>query len=82
LTSSGRQISSLQIESELLYFRKYFGRVGVVASVLLSLLADVWLAIKSIVRTTNLNGAALAFRNISVVLRIFVATGFAARPTR
>jgi GT2 family glycosyltransferase len=82
LTSSGRQISSLQIESELLYFRKYFGRFGVLASVLLSLLADVWLAIKSIVRTTNLNGAVLAFRNISVVLRIFFATGFAARPTR
>jgi GT2 family glycosyltransferase len=82
LTSSGRQISSLQIESELLYFRKYFGRIGALASVLLSLLADVWLAIKGIVRTTNLNGAVLAFRNISVVLRIFVATGFAAHPTR
>ena len=82
ITDVGRQISSLQIESELLYFRKYFGRVGVLVSVLLSLLADVWLAIKSIIRTTHMNGARLAFRNISLVLRIFVATRFAARPTR
>jgi N-acetylglucosaminyl-diphospho-decaprenol L-rhamnosyltransferase len=82
VTRFGRQISSLQIESELLYFRKYFGRTGVMASVLLSILGDVWLALKSIIRTAKTAGVTLAFQNISTVLRIFIATRFATRPTR
>jgi N-acetylglucosaminyl-diphospho-decaprenol L-rhamnosyltransferase len=81
LTAAGRQISSLQIESELLYFRKHFGRLGLLIGILLSIVADVWLAVKSIIRA-NMSGASLALRHIPVVLRILVATRFAARPTR
>jgi len=40
ITSSGRQISSLQVESELLYFRKNYGLSAVIANVFLVTLAD------------------------------------------
>jgi GT2 family glycosyltransferase len=47
LSSAGRQISSLQVESELLYFRKHYGILGIMfwialmaCSALLSLLKD------------------------------------------
>lgn len=49
LTNAGQQISSLQIESELLYYRKTFGLLGVLAFVSLSWMTDLihagkWLA--------------------------------------
>ena len=49
LTSAGQQISSLQIESELLYYRKTFGLPGLLAFVSLSWMTDLihagkWLA--------------------------------------
>lgn len=40
LTSSGRQIEALQIESELLYFRKHYGLIGVLAHLLLNSITD------------------------------------------
>lgn len=40
LTASGRQISAFQVESELLYFRKHHGRLGLAFHVLASLLID------------------------------------------
>ena len=38
LTDSGRQVSALQIESELLYFRKHFGLLGLSGAISLSFL--------------------------------------------
>jgi len=67
LSSSG-QISNLQIESELLYYRKHFGLPGVVAHVCLSWLADAVQALRWLVR----GGAALGLRP---VLEHALATG-------
>jgi GT2 family glycosyltransferase len=50
VTASGQQISMLQIESELLYFRKHHGVAGVTAYVVLSWLTDLVNAAKSLVR--------------------------------
>lgn len=36
LTSAGRQIAPLQVESELLYFRKHYGLLGLIESVVLT----------------------------------------------
>jgi N-acetylglucosaminyl-diphospho-decaprenol L-rhamnosyltransferase len=82
ITKVGRQISSLQIESELLYFRKYYGFVGLVAGVALSISADLLSALNSLLRRFDLKGARSAFRHISTVVRILGATKLAARPTR
>jgi N-acetylglucosaminyl-diphospho-decaprenol L-rhamnosyltransferase len=82
ITSVGRQISKLQIESELLYFRKYYGLTGLAISVVLSLVADILAALKSLIRRFDFRGAATAIHHMSAVLKILSATGFAGRPTR
>ena len=82
ITSLGRQIASLQIESELLYFRKYYGVAGVIVGVVLSILADVLSALKSVARRFDLNGATAAFLHISMVLKVLSATRLAEHPTR
>jgi N-acetylglucosaminyl-diphospho-decaprenol L-rhamnosyltransferase len=82
ITKVGRQISSLQIESELLYFRKYYGLIGLVAGLALSISADLLSALNSLLRRLDLKGASTALRRISTVIRILGATGFAAHPTR
>ena len=50
ITASGRQISSLQIESELLYFRKNGGLLASILNVLLITLADGLQILKDIVK--------------------------------
>src|SRR5229473_3655171 len=60
ITDIGRQISSLQIESELLYFRKYFGLGGVLASIVLSLLADAISITKRTLKTFDIKEATAA----------------------
>ena len=45
--TSGGQISSLQIESELLYFRKHHGLLGAAAAVFLSTLTDAIVVVKN-----------------------------------
>jgi len=82
ISEVGRQISPLQIESELLYFRKYFGLSGAIAGVALSTSADLLSAFNGLVRRLDLGGVSSAARHISTVMRIFGATGFAAHPTR
>jgi GT2 family glycosyltransferase len=82
ITSIGRQISKLQIESELLYFRKYYGVTGLAADVVLSLSADVLSVLKSLLRTFDMKEATAAFHHMSAVLKVLGATGLAAHPTR
>jgi N-acetylglucosaminyl-diphospho-decaprenol L-rhamnosyltransferase len=50
ITSSGRQIESLKIESELLYFYKNHGLMAVIVDVFLSTLADCIQLLKDIVK--------------------------------
>jgi N-acetylglucosaminyl-diphospho-decaprenol L-rhamnosyltransferase len=82
ISDVGRQISPLQIESELLYFRKYYGLSGVMAGVILSISADLLSALNSLLRRFDLKGVNGAVQHILTVMRIFGATGFAAHPTR
>jgi N-acetylglucosaminyl-diphospho-decaprenol L-rhamnosyltransferase len=82
ISKVGRQISPLQIESELLYYRKYFGLSGAIAGVALSTSADLLSALHGLLRRLDLKGASSAFQHISTVMQVFGATGFAAHPTR
>jgi GT2 family glycosyltransferase len=53
LLTSGRQISELQVESELLYFRKHHGRLGVLSHLALSVLADLIVGTKNLIRVRS-----------------------------
>jgi N-acetylglucosaminyl-diphospho-decaprenol L-rhamnosyltransferase len=82
LTVHGRQISAQQIESELLYFRKHYGRAGLLSALILTLLGDTIIACKGLVLRLDANQAAGAAKHISTVLKILIMSGLASRATR
>jgi GT2 family glycosyltransferase len=77
-----RQVSALQIESELLYFRKHFGVLGLMTFMALSVLSDVINACKGLVRRLDIARAAAAGRHTSSMLKLLIHTRFASRATR
>jgi GT2 family glycosyltransferase len=80
--SIGRQISALQTESELLYFRKHFGIRGLSSAVLLSAFADTLSCCKGVFRNLDfgrLRGGAI---HMKTLLALLVNTRFGTRPTR
>lgn len=82
ILSAAAQISSLQIESELLYFRKHHGRTGVAAHVILSVMGDLILALKA-----TLKGRWTATRptlagHLQDLLKLCRQTGWGTAPTR
>lgn len=81
LTRAGRQISTLQIESELLYFRKHHGMTGVLAAVFFATLSDALSVCKGLLRLDSARAAAGA-RHAWTMLKLLVATGLASRATR
>jgi N-acetylglucosaminyl-diphospho-decaprenol L-rhamnosyltransferase len=82
LSSVGRQLSTLQIESELLYFRKHHGIAGVVVAVLLGMLGDGIEICKGLMRTNGSARIAAARQHAGNLLAILRRTEFASRPTR
>ncbi len=77
-----RQVPQLQIESELLYFRKNHGVSGMLSHILLSNLTDMLQTLKDIIR---LKGAQKILYNIKRIFsfwRTLFATDFAKRSTR
>ena len=81
LTAAGQQISVLQIESELLYFRKNHGRSGLLSLVLLSWLADLIQAFKHLVkgRPRSMGGSAGHAVTLAIIL---LQTAWGSAPTR
>lgn len=82
VTSQGSQISELQIESELLYFRKHHGRLGAVAGLLLATLTDLILFLKGAIRMRSLSGAAGRWRHLVTSWVLYRRTSWGSRPTR
>jgi N-acetylglucosaminyl-diphospho-decaprenol L-rhamnosyltransferase len=82
LTHAGRQISALQIESELLYFRKHHGLSGVLTSVCLTMLAYSVKACSALIKRRDPAESAAAIRYPWAVLKLLVDTRLASRPTR
>jgi N-acetylglucosaminyl-diphospho-decaprenol L-rhamnosyltransferase len=82
LTSAGRQISQLQVESELLYFRKHHGLAGVWLSVALMALADTVLALKWLLRRRPWRGAQVYWVDFASRWSLLRRTAWATRPTR
>lgn len=82
LTSGARQISALQIESELLYFRKHNGMPGLLLNVALTLLSDLVRALKWIIKKRRFTGAGMFWSNASLVCRLALDTRLGTRATR
>lgn len=82
LSDSGRQLSALQVESELLYFRKHHGLFGLTLHLALAYLGDTILAMKDILKGRGLQMARQRFANSRLVRRLNAATRSGTAPTR
>lgn len=82
LTSAGRQISDLQVESELLYFRKHHGLVGVWAVMVAGLLGDAHTFVRALLKRSRRERSARGFAQTAVMLSMTRRTAWGMRPTR
>jgi len=82
ITSSGRQIEALQIESELLYFRKNHGVIAVIVNVFLITLADSIRLLKDILKLRRPRGRCVHLTHSLLVWKFFFRTRMGAQPTR
>jgi GT2 family glycosyltransferase len=82
LDGASRQLSGLQVESELLYFRKHHGVVGLIQAVLLTGIRDVIRACSGMLRHRDLGRAASAANHFRTVLHRLSTTGLATRASR
>ena len=82
ITAAGRQLDAMQIESELLYFRKNHGLLTVLADVMLTVLAEAVLVLKRALKGKSPLGVAAALRRAGLVLSLFQRTRWAVQPTR
>lgn len=82
LTAAGRQLSALQVESELLYFRKHYGIFGLALHMLLIAVGDILLALKDVFKFRGLYSARQHFSYTRLAYSTLKATRYAVRSTR
>ena len=82
LTDAGRQIARLQIESELLYFRKHYGLRGLAASIFLTTCGWLLAVLKDMVAPASSNGRRALKDKFSTVFSLLAPTRLASRATR
>jgi N-acetylglucosaminyl-diphospho-decaprenol L-rhamnosyltransferase len=82
ISSSGRQLESLQIESELLYFRKTRGLFGVLIHLLLDGIADLIQFLKDVLKFRAPARILFNLRHALFVWKTFIRTQLATVPTR
>jgi cellulose synthase/poly-beta-1,6-N-acetylglucosamine synthase-like glycosyltransferase len=82
ITSSGRQIESMQLESELLYFRKNHGLINVTADVFLISLADVVQTLKNIFKPNRSTNCCEHLSHLLLLWKLFFKTRMGRQPTR
>jgi GT2 family glycosyltransferase len=82
LTAGGRQISALQIESALLYYRKHHGILGLWLGILLTAVGDALLALKWMLKRLSWRGAGAYLDHFATTWSLLRRTAWARRPTR
>jgi hypothetical protein len=82
LNRVSRQISTIAIESQLLYFRKHYGVVGVLAGVLLNTLSNAMTVCNGLIRRAGWTRAAAAMRHTWTISRLLATTHLGTRATR
>lgn len=81
ISETGRQLSALQVESELLYMRKHHGLAGLLVHMGLIVLGDATFAAKQLLRL-RVRALGACWNNHKLVWRLLWATRFGAKPTR
>lgn len=82
LTESGKQISALQIESEILYVRKHFGRSGLLFHIVLSWVVDSLRATKWLLRHRSAAGLRPIRQHAGGLWELAHRTKWGTQPTR
>lgn len=82
ISSKSRQIEALQIESELLYFRKNYGLYGVLKHLFLNSLGDFILFLKALIKLKSPADIVFNLKRAWFVLHMFFRTRLAQMPTR
>jgi N-acetylglucosaminyl-diphospho-decaprenol L-rhamnosyltransferase len=82
LTQSAGQILPLHIESQLLYFRKHYGAIGVLVAVFLATLGNVITACGGLARQRDDARRAAAARHAWTMFKLLIDTSLASRATR
>ncbi len=82
LNATSRQISTLQIESELLYFRKHHGLAGLAVHMLLVSLGDLILALKALLKGRGWPVMEACWQHVRVTWTLLRDTKIASQPTR
>lgn len=82
ITSSGRQIESMQIESELLYFRKNYGLITLLAHTLLTSAADFLQIVKELFKLNRPKMRFVPLAHSILVWKLFFQTRIGKQPTR
>ena len=82
ITKAGRQIASLQVESELLYFRKHYGVSGLIASIVLTACGALLATMKDILRPAKSELRGAEREKLAITSSLLFPTRWATRPTR
>lgn len=82
IDGQSRQLSELQIESELLYYRKHSGGAGVAAALCLRVLGESIIAAKRIARGAPRDALQAYQQNLARFIRIARKTNFGVKATR
>ena len=77
-----RQVNRLRLESELLYFRKNHGLLGMINHILLTHLADLYDLIKNLVRLNGLNSFVGTVKSSALIWQVLLQTQWATKSTR
>ena len=80
--TAARQISTLQIESELIFFRKHHGLPGMLTDLALAIVADFVVAAKGLIKRFDTAGFASRFKHAGWMLALLLRTSFGRRSTR
>lgn len=82
ITEGGRQLEALQLESELLYFRKNYGVAGILSSIFLTTLGDAIVAGKRLLKPDPASPAGASVRHAALAWSLLARTRLGSRPTR
>jgi N-acetylglucosaminyl-diphospho-decaprenol L-rhamnosyltransferase len=82
ISSSSQEIESLQIESELLYFRKNHSLIGVLMHLLLNSLADFIQLLKDLIKVRPAKRVLFNLKHALFVWKMFFRTSLTSKPTR
>lgn len=82
ITQSGRQLEALQLESELLFYRKNFGIAVMAADLLLNTLADAIITFKRLLKPKRLARPLAGWQHTRLMWSLARRTRLGTRPTR